>query len=74
MRTTGRNVFLESFFSSFVIWLLISTLELRGRRRTEFVFNLSWLLLSSLYACIKNIRETQTPSFGKEGVNLQDAN
>lgn len=63
-----------NLFSSFVIWLLTSTLELRGCRRTEFAFNLSWLLLSSLYACIKNIRETQSPTFGKEGVNVQDAN
>lgn len=31
-------------------------------------------LLSSLYVYIKNIRETQTTTFGKEGVNLQDAN
>lgn len=39
LRTTGRNVFLESFFS-FVIWMLASSLELRGHRTEKFVFNL----------------------------------
>lgn len=73
MRTTGRNVFLESF-SSLVIWILTSTLELRGRKRTKFVFNLSCFYYQVYMFVLKNIRETQTPTFGKEGVNLQDAN
>lgn len=46
----------------------------KGSQEDKVCIQPLMLLLSSLYVCIKNIRETQTPTFGKEGVNLQDAN